>query len=434
LVLLGTGAGCLAAWLLPGAKPGAVLGYLSWGEFVLAVLSTALVVSVLLVVATPPPRQRLVGFRTAAVWLGVLGPLIVWEAVAFLLPPGRMENPYYSLGGKNKAVDNLFYDRPPHLHWEGLSRGDLAVLNDEADPYATRVTFDTDHEGFRNSQDQTQADLIFLGDSFTEAGYLAEEDTFVQLTARALGRSARNLGRLGYSPPNELVVLREYGLKCQPRAVIWQIAEANDLADAVVYRDWVADGCPPFYTIIGGREGGRINHWKTLSPTWQLFRMLRRRQPWPLRGTFQDRTGQKQEVRFLELPGAKHSPVGHPGWPIVEQAIEKGAQLLDEKKVPLIVLLVPMKVRVLGPRVEFAPEVREKVGPDWDLAPSQTMAAHLKGLCQQRGIRFVDATPALRAAAAAGDLVYLPLDTHLSREGHQVVSACLVEAIRAAGW
>src|SRR6185369_5953031 len=137
--------------------------------------------------------------------------------------------------------DDLPFERPAHLHWEGLSRGDLAILNQDDDPYATRVTFVTDHEGFRNGRDQDRANLVFLGDSLTEAGNLPEDDTFVRRTATAMNTTARNLGRAGYTAPTELIVLRKYGLTCRPRAVVWQIAESNDLVEAVMFQNWLAD-------------------------------------------------------------------------------------------------------------------------------------------------------------------------------------------------
>ena len=57
-----------------------------------------------------------------------------------------------------------------------------------------------------------QADIVFIGDSFTEAASVAEEDTFVRRVAKASGLKAVNLGRGAYGPQQELIVLKRYGL------------------------------------------------------------------------------------------------------------------------------------------------------------------------------------------------------------------------------
>ncbi len=428
LVLCGAGVGCLAAWLLPGPKPDAVAGRLGYPEFLLALLSSGLLLSVLLVVLQARPNRKQVAFRTAAVWLGTLGAWIAWETIVWLLPPRHpMDNPFYtrSLG---RAGDELPFERPPHLHWEGWSRGDLRMDKQDPDPSSQRVTFVTDLQGFRNSEDRTQADLVFLGDSFTEAGSVAEEDTFVRQTAESLGWTARNLGRSGYTPPVELVVLARYALPCRPRAVVWQIAESNDLEEAVHYLKWVAAGRPAVFSV--GLDP--LNAWEQFSPSWRLFRRLRTPKPWPLRGTFRDRTGQVHEIRFLEMPSRAQSPLEHPGWPVMERSLREGAQLLRDRKIPLLLVLIPMKARGMGPSVELDAELQKKLGSSWDLLESQTLAAQLKTLCQELEVTFLDTTPALRSAAAAGEVVYLPFDTHLAPAGHQVVSAALVEAIQRA--
>ena len=99
-----------------------------------------------------------------------------------------MDNHFYILaGGGARADHDLPFVRPAHLHWTGTSRGDLARMANEADPDARVVTFQTDALGFRNSVEAERADLVFIGDSFTEAGYLPESETFVSLVGHKVG-------------------------------------------------------------------------------------------------------------------------------------------------------------------------------------------------------------------------------------------------------
>lgn len=423
---------CLFTWLLPAAKPTAVLGRLDFGQFVFALIATALFLCLGVVLLTSPTRRRLTCFRAVAIFLSTVTAVLAWEMVASLWPSHPvMDNPWYLFSGQGLEESAVLpFERPAHLHWEGLSRGDLAILNDDDDPYAARVTFVTDHEGFHNSQDRTQADLIFVGDSFTEAGNLPEGDNFAQRTATALGQSVRNLGRAGYTGPSELIVLQKYGLKCRPRTVIWQFAESNDLDEAVIFAQWLNAGRPDYLEFMGWPGANHPESGRQFSPTWRLFCWLREPRLWPIRGQFQDRDGRDYEIRFLDLPSRKHSPVDHFGWPILAESLRVGAKLLQDEKIKLIVLLVPMKARALGPSVRLEAELQAAVGPDWDLPESMLLATHLRKLCEELNVPFLDATPNLRSAAAAGDLVYQPLDTHLSSEGHRVVSEALIEMLK----
>jgi hypothetical protein len=122
--------------------------------------------------------------------------------------------------------------------------------------------------------------------------------------------------------------------------------------------------------------------------------------------------------------------VQHPGWPILADSLREGVQFLRSEKIPLLVLHIPMKPRGLGRRLQLQPEVQAEVGWYPDLPEQMTLASHLQKLCAELDVPFVDATPFLRAAAANGDLVYQPFDTHLSVEGHHVVTAALVEQLR----
>jgi hypothetical protein len=440
LKILGVGAAaliCLAVW---------IAGRQAYWLFLLALVATAGFVSALILALVPAARLRPAAFRIAAVWLGVLFATLAWEAVAYLLPPRHeMDNPWYILTrrGVQDSEDMLPFERPPHLNWEGLSRGDLAILNHDDDPYARPVTFATDFEGFRNGQDIEQADLVFIGDSFTEAGNVPEEETFVRLTAQATGLSNRNLGRALHTGPTELLVLKKYGLKCHPRIVIWQLTEANDLEEAVDYRDWIAAGRPNFFDWLlheryklpreqANDSGARTQSWERRSPTFQLFSWLRTpksSKPWALSGTFCDKAGQVHEVRFNAWPGRQNTPVHHEGWPLLKRSIQDGAKLLGEQNIRLIVVHIPLKIRVVGPWLQVS-EAAQKLRPSREIPPQETLAFYLESLCGELGVPFVDATPALKDATATGELVYLPFDTHLSPRGHEIVSQLLVDAIR----
>lgn len=237
------------------------------------------------------------------------------------------------------------YERPPHIRWQGRSIGDLALSLRLPDPYAQEVKFNTDAEGFRNSEHLEHADLIFIGDSFTEAGNVPEDETFVRRVAKMTGMSAPNLGRAGYSP-----------------------------------------GIRP-------KE--------------------------PLVATLNSPSGDSHRIYFSTKPGFNQDPRQHSGWPYIESAIEKTSATLKESQIGLIVVFLPMKFRVFSDAIESNAK----------LSPDASLAIHLSEVCRRENVPFVDLTPSLKRRADAGDLVYPPMDVHLSSLGHEIAASLIADAI-----
>jgi hypothetical protein len=341
-----------------------------------------------------------------------------------------MDNPwYFSAGGGISNSDELPYVRPAHLKWEGLSQGDLAQLNGDPDPDARIITFETDRDGFHNGTEIQHADIITLGDSYTEAGNVPEPENFSTLLGQKLKMSSRNLGRAGYSTPSELIVLRKYGLCCQPKIAIWQITESNDLDDAVRYKAWVEGGRRRFFDVALDRKRQQTRGWERHSPTFRLFELLSNHdpRPWPYDGLFLDRNGVEHTIRFMNCPGPRSPVRDHPGWPLVSEALAAGAGLCRSNGVRLLVVMIPTKYRVLGPRTRmlnaaltWTPVTGENEGTD-------TLEGRLRSWCDSIGVPFIDATTRFRSRSTAGELVYLPYDTHLSPAGHRVLADLLVE-------
>lgn len=404
-------------------------GAFSYAAFLLSILGIAAALSFLVVWVWPARRRRRVGFRIAAVWLGIGIALAGWELAALLLPVGEpLDNPWYvfNAGGMRNS-ETLMVERPPHIRWSGWSRGDLSVLSGEPDQYARRITFETDFEGFRNSRDLSSADILFLGDSFTEAGNVPEAETFAARTADLLDRTGRNLGRATYCPSAELAVLLEFGLPCRPNLVVWQIAESNDLLEEVAYQEWSDLGR---LSLPLRDRPDWISAWKRRSPTHQLYVRYAAPYTWPYGGIFDDSQGRPVRMLFLTSPTADQRPDGHAGWPLLAGALRAGAAELQEHGAQLIVLLIPMKIRVYGPHVVFDDSFAEARQGAWNIPETETLGFHLAALCAELDVPFINAAPILQAAAGRGELVYLPADTHLSSAGHRLVAEQIVTAVR----
>jgi hypothetical protein len=434
-IILGIGA--IAAWIFPGTKPNAVLGRLNYLQFWIAMgLSLGCLTGVVVALA-PAATRRITAFKAAAIWLGLGAALLLTELTAYILPVRhQMDNPWFVwAGGGMSAEADLPFGRPPHLKWTGSSRGDLAILNDDEDPYAETITFQTDRDGFRNSEEISEADLITIGDSYTEAGNLPEMDNYTVLLGRRLGLKSRNLGRAGYTTPTELTVLKKYGLKCHPKIVIWQLTESNDLKEAADYNEWIAKGRPPYSDLLKQGRKSRADIWPQRSPTHLFFSFFRNHdpRPWPYNsGVFKDDRGDEHPIRFLWESALNEPARGHSGWNTFSASLNEGAELCRTNGIRLLVVLVPMKYRVLGPYIAQPEGTYDWVSRAPGFSEKVAIGPLLQSFCAGHDIPFVDATTALQKKAAAGGLVYLPFDTHLSRLGHQVLTDLILENLKPA--
>jgi hypothetical protein len=434
-IFLGTVA--VIAWWLPSPKNNVVLGRFDYPQFWLVVLSSSATLSAFTIAAVPPRFSRRVGFRLVAIWIGGAIGLLLLEGVAFFLPVrSEKDNPWYHLaGGGVSGPDELPFGRPPHLKWLGLSRGDLAQMNGDTDPYARTITFETDMDGFHNSRDIREADIVTIGDSFAEAGNVFEAEGFSRVLGQRLGWRTRNLGRAGYGPPLELIVLRRYGIGCHPKVIVWQIAESNDLEDSFTYKKWVAGGRRPRLlaeNLDRGRK--RTIAWQQHSPTFRLFQLLLPHAPpsWPYRGIFRDATGTEHPIRFLKIPDLNASAQAHPGWSTFAKALAEGAELCRSNRIQLLIVLVPDKYRVLGPYTRMSDPTMSTEATLAITSNALNLGVVLESYCKSLNVHFVDATLSLKNKAQTGELVYLPYDTHLSPLGHQVIADLIVAELRSA--
>ena len=426
------------AWWFPLDKPNAALGRLNYPQFLTAIALTLASASAFCIGITCLAKRRRRVFQFTAVWLSTAVALTCAEFVATLLPP--LNNPFYQMNEGDTLDDEtsgakLPYVRPPHIHWEGWTKGNIGDWRPDPTDQR-RVLFKTDEDGFRNSTKIEKAELVFIGDSFTEAGNVAEEESFVSLTSVQLNRSVRNLGLCGIPPAAELVILERYGLKYNPQVVIWQIYEGNDLSESRRYDIWKKTG---FKDVARGTQG--TSRWEQWSLSYFLFRKcVVRERDW-LGGTFSCDDGSQPLIRFgflpskewipFKLPQGRDPAYMHPGWEPMRTAFEQGSRRLKKLKIPLIVILIPAKIGVMGRHVVFDEWSVGRVPAELSIPQADSMATRLKILCNRLDVPYVDSTAALDASAAKGELVYFASDTHLAPAGHKVISRLIVKQLGA---
>jgi hypothetical protein len=305
--------------------------------------------------------------------------------------------------------DALGFVRKPAIEWSGA-----------AVPGGRYVRYRTDERGFRNPPGIDRADIVFIGDSFTEAGAVPEEDTFARRVAAASALRTVNLGRSHYGAQQEEIVLERYGLAYRPRAVVWVLFEGNDLADADRFAEWRRDPV---------RRRSLLERYANRSPIVKAVEMTARDDADRPR-TLRLPDGGTADV-YLDYRYVPDAPVRDAlGWRETEQALQAGMELCRSRGIALLIVLVPIKVRVLAPWIVFDDDAdRERYLPRGRDTDERDFGHAVGDAGRILGLPVIDTFPLLRARAAVDDrLVFATYqDSHLEVDGHAV----LAEAIAA---
>ena len=417
-VWLGLGLLALAfiyLWILPLVRP---RGDFLWGYYRLKDILLGFPVALAtlfatVVLATPAKHRKALSLRLASVFISVVAVVFLCDAVyAFILQGALRPNFWLDQAhiprAYSEADSELGFVRKPLVVW----RGSIPELN-------RSVEYRTDENGFRNPTGLKRADIVFLGDSFTEGGHISEEQSFPQRIAKASGLTSVNLGRGAYGPQQELIVLKRYGFAYQPRVVVWQLFEGNDLTDANIFAGWKKN--PQQSISLSQRYFNNSFLAKWLGKT--------RLDPDVTLVTFRYRDGRTQRTALLyayEPSQPANIPVG---FAETMQALEEGQRLCQSRGIELIVVFIPTMVRVMEPDISFdRVEDQLRYLPEGVRDVDNDFSARTERYCAQIGCSFLDGFAALRKAAAIdNNQLYIIGDEHLDTRGHEVISQLVVD-------
>lgn len=309
-----------------------------------------------------------------------------------------------------------FFRRSGPQQWTGqVLNAHLMQRNLRPNPYSRDpvITVKYNSTGFRNSGDMLDWDVVVVGDSFTELGYLRSEELFTTILADILGIGVLNLGTSHTGPLTQLSYLRDYGISSSTKQAVIVFFEGNDLRDL-------------------GMEYDAVMRWKeTGERDYREFRM----QHSFVRALYRRLGRSKRYARGVDAYFT--SPQGN--IPITlsytppdrRELSEETIQRLDyffgqyagfgrEQQITVWLAYMPSKRRVLHGQVEFSDSVDEKLRSWRPTDLPQLMSE----LCDQYGIEFIDLTPALvEETRNKTHLVYNSMyDTHLNSIGSLVVA------------
>jgi hypothetical protein len=302
-----------------------------------------------------------------------------------------------------------------------------------------------DRNGFCNPDDAVndlpKVDIVAIGDSFTFCTGLAATDTWPARLGTATGRTVLDLGVPGVGIDEYLEVLRAFGLARHPALVILNIYEGNDLRDAARYRDFVAEhraGAPAKTSrrdLVDGWLGRNSYAWNLIVAGIDAASGEIRRQRDPKSDIdfhydlampgrtipFNVENGDLDEVRSARAVAAGKLD---PAW--LDAGLARFAASAQQNGFVPLVTYSPATYTAYDRFVKFRDAA---LGPLM-AAYSQRLREHLRDACLRLGVRFVDLTPALQAAAATSqEPLYGYAHLHYTPAGTAIVAATLAPVV-----
>ena len=136
--------------------------------------------------------------------------LVHWELV-FLWQRGEEQH--------DVPDSKLGFRHAPNTRWVGRLRGDIEDGWGLPASASNPITVTHDVNGYRNVTHFAQADIVLIGDSYVEGRYVSDDQTISRFLESRLGRAVANLGVAGYGTAQELIVLKQDGMRLKPGIV-----------------------------------------------------------------------------------------------------------------------------------------------------------------------------------------------------------------------
>ena len=324
----------------------------------------------------------------------------------------------------------------PHMQYrQPVDPADLAAGAEAVLPHDAR--------GFSNppaKAERPRAAIVSVGDSFTWCTVVPPEATFTARLETMLGATTYNLGVPGVGPYEYLEILRRFGLALEPRIVLLNIYEGNDLRDAVRFDEQRAGGVPAAEGRIRSDPDERgslpetvLRHSYALNfiagsteylvEQWRPQELDFRYEIGARGGRLLMNRGQadRDEVRY-----ARRLLGGEIGLSLWGRVLEDFAALAAERGFVPVVAYIPAAYTANAATVSF---MDPTIGPDL-AAMSQAQRAYLQQRCAAHQLTWIDLTEPIQAAMAKSDLAYFPYNLHLTQAGHEIVAAALAPKLR----
>lgn len=424
------GAGVLLLWLVKNRD----LVFLQWPGVLLCALGLVLGLGGFLRASALQRMLRTLGilFLNTALLLALVEAVCRAGGVNLAAMTGeqkRFEKYPICFRMPTKPLPEVFFTRPGPQVWKGRVLNTLLKnvnSTDNAYPDEPEITAHYDKDGFRNPDDLKDWDIAVAGDSFTEAGYLPDEQMFTSVFAASSGRRVKHLGVSYTGNFTQAAYLKNFGKSASTKQSVIAFFEGNDIDDdAREFRDlqnFRANGTRP------SREVGReTSLFKTLYLMAKNVRHISL-QPRSYATASWVFEGKKTPVSIYYAPPSPESLSAREN-EALRAALDEWAKVNRDLGIEPWLLYLPYKRRVLHGTLEFPPGTDAEI-VNW--TPNR-LPEFIAGLCKERGIKFIDSTAVLTKSCKKGVLTHNTIyDTHLNREGNRIVGELLAKSLTTA--
>lgn len=298
-----------------------------------------------------------------------------------------------------------------------------------------RVRVETNSMGFWEPQEPPydKPVLIVLGDSFTHGSYCCGlEDTYPKVLERALQKEGRdykviNAGVPGYSPKNELLMLKEVYPILRPKAAVMTFYIDNDLYDMQdPYRYRVVDGVLTNAASYSEKTSGPL---KKIYYEVKNF-LFRYSEGYRVIKSFVDnRLDPRRSEAYASLMYyAKSAPLTKKNESDAAKAeFLAYKSFCEEKGMRCMVYIVPGRISLLKNNAEIARSygISEEMDFLW-------IQREFSSFFSENNISYADLTEEFLRHERPEEM-YLPRDIHWSKEGSRVAGEYLSQVMIKKG-
>jgi len=385
-------------------------------------------------------------------------------------------------------TDDVFH-RPPNQKFElnivDKLKGDVGFFREVPVYESYKCYLTSDKNGFRNKVVPEIADIVTIGDSFTEGTDVDDNDIWPKLVAEQSNKTLYNIGVSGTDPLDYFMTFERFGVEKKPNTVICMIYEGNDFR---------ADGRPED-RMRNEKEGKlsfsqQIRALKKSSPListmrakmeeWFETKQVAQVQETKTNISTPDNSNNSEPNEVLSEGSKKQAdfsnwlPVAVPGekseryyffapkrmvsfyydknefensnlWGNVRLPLDKIVKISKDNKINLVIVYAPTKPKVILPLIAdttSAEQLHYYASLKQDVEEPEEFKKNLfkninsintvvKEYCEENKVGFVDLTEPLRAHARKGDQIYFTYDQHWSPIGHKVASTAISNYLKA---
>jgi hypothetical protein len=342
----------------------------------------------------------------------------------------RQIAPYYRQ--PTVPLGEVFFRRQGPEVWTGqVINTQMRRYRVSPNPYASEpvITVRYDSLGFRAVGDPHDWEIVVAGDSFTELGYLPDEQLFTTLLGQRLNARVRNLGVSQTGPLTQLSYLQHFGVAPATKHAVIVFFEGNDLWDVREEYErlehWRRTGEREQRTVAGPSSLIRL-----LDATIQAYRTPPIGPDASIHAHFAGRDGKLPITLVYEPASAAEVKADTTLMRALEQFFTGYGEWGREHGIRTWLAFMPTKLRAAHGHLRFAAEGDEPFAR-WTPTDLPDLIARFAA---SHGIEFVDLTPAIAAAMdSTGEFLYNSIyDTHLNEAGSSVVADALAERIGEA--